>query len=68
MSVIIAARAVDSEPVLALIDERGECSFGDAMKVLTDVGVTPSDARDTLWRLLSVGKLEFTAERLLRLP
>ena len=69
MSVMDSAHTIDPRPVFALIKRQGgECSFEEATRAFTELGMTESDARDALWQLLSDGALEFTAERRLMMP
>jgi hypothetical protein len=60
---------VDPQPVLDLINRMGgECSFDDALGVLTQAGIPISVARDALWQFLSDGWITFTADRKLTVP
>jgi len=69
MNAMPVVPVVDPRPVLNLIEQRGgESSFEDAMKVLVQLGMLPSAARDALWRFLSDGTIEFTTDRHLTLP
>lgn len=65
---VMASAAVDPLPVLNLIRSQGESSFDDALSLLVGTGLTPTGARDALWRMLSQGLIEFTTDRHLRLP
>jgi DNA-binding transcriptional regulator PaaX len=69
MIVMATTRSIDPKPLLHLLEEHGgECTFDDGIHVLTREGLSENDARDALWRLLSQGIVEFTTDRLLRLP
>lgn len=69
MSSMAAVPVVDPRPVLDLIKKKGgECSFDDGVTSLEARGLSKSDARDAIWRLLSQGIIEFTTDRHLRLP
>lgn len=61
--------AIDPKPLLSyMAKHQGECSFDQAMQVLQKQGLSESDARDGIWRLLSDGTIYFTDDRrLLRL-
>ncbi len=65
----MAVHAIDPKPLLTyMAKNRGECSFDEAMEVLQKHGLSESDARDGIWRLLSNGTICFTDDRRLRLP
>lgn len=69
MGSMMTPRTVDPQPLLGFIaDKGGESSFDDALQMFVKIGMTPSQARDTLWRLLSDGTIEFTTDRRLRAP
>ena len=68
MNAMRAVPIVDPQPVLELIQQRGECTFDEALDALVRHGFSQSSARDALWQLLSDGRLEFTAKRNLRAP
>jgi hypothetical protein len=64
----MALPAIDPRPLLQFLQSHGgECSFDDAMNVLRRQGLDDTDARDGLWRWLSVGLIIFTPDRRLRL-
>ena len=66
---VMATAAIDPRPILEFIRRKGESSFEDALKLLEQqVGLSPSRARDALWRMLAQGIIEFTTDRHLRLP
>lgn len=68
MAVMAAVPTIDPTPLIRLIEERGgQCSFEDAVEVFQTRGLTPNDARDAVWRLLSQGVVEFTTDRAVRL-
>ena len=69
MTVMDSVRTIDPRPIFALIERQGgECSFDEATRAFTELGMTESEARDALWQLLSDGALEFTTERRLMMP
>ena len=68
MSVMAARATVDPTPVIRHLREHEESAFDDALAVLTNTGMTDSEARDAVWQLLSRGLIEFTTDRRLRLP
>jgi len=60
---------IEIAPLFELIERNGgECSFSDGLKALNQLGMSESQARDMLWRLLSDGSIEFTVERHLKVP
>lgn len=68
MSVMAAVPTIDPTPLVQFLEENGgESSFEDAVGVLQTRGLTPNDARDVVWRLLSQGVIEFTTDRAVRL-
>ena len=69
MSSMMTRPAVDPRPLLRFIAEKGgESPFDEALQVFVQIGMTESQARDTLWKLLSNGTIEFTTDRRLRAP
>jgi len=69
MSAVASVRIVDPRPLVGrILAAGGTCSFDDALVLLRDDGLTESEARDALWRLLSQGVLEFTPERQITVP
>lgn len=69
MSVMATLKAFDRMPVLDYLAQHGgEASFEELLRTLERLGMSESDGRDALWRLLSQGFVEFTAERRVRIP
>jgi hypothetical protein len=65
----IATKPIDPKPLLQYLKTQGgECSFDQAVQTLEVQGLDANDARDTLWRWLAQGIIEFTTDRFLRLP
>lgn len=62
------ALEVDTKPLLRMMEQKGKCNFADSLQAFTRQGLSASEARDTIWRLLSEGLIEFTTDRQLRLP
>jgi len=69
MSALRAVPLLDPQPILELIQQKGgTCSFDEAVQVLVRARFSESAARDALWQFLSDGRLEFTADRQLKVP
>jgi hypothetical protein len=69
MSTLASTPNIDPEPILRhMAAKGGNCSFEEAMQLYLRLGMTPTQARDALWRLLSDGAIEFTVDRRLRVP
>jgi hypothetical protein len=69
MNALRAIPSLDAQPVLDLIQRSGgTCSFDEALQALFPLGFSESHARDALWQFLSDGRVEFTADRKLKVP
>jgi len=68
MNALRAIPLIDPQPVLDLIQQKGECSFDDAVRALVERRFSESGARDALWQFLSDGRIQFTTDRKLTVP
>jgi hypothetical protein len=68
MNALRAIPLIDPQPVLDLIQQKGECSFDDAVRALVERNFSESGARDALWQFLSDGRIQFTTDRKLTVP
>jgi hypothetical protein len=68
MNALRAIPLIDAQPVLDLIEQKGECSFDEAVRALVEHRFSEAAARDALWRFLSDGRIQFTTDRKLTVP